>query len=123
VQLTLPVHPRYGELAELLRRFGPDAVWLAFADGHVTIVPRSWTSLVPSAPPILVGKRPVHVAPEAAVQLAKWIAVRCGPGGEKLDTSIEAGDTAAEHGRRRGAPRCRPCGAPCTMGKSRVAYS
>ena len=65
----MPVHPRCGEPAELLRRHGPDAVWLEFADGHVTIVPRSWTSLVPSQPPIYVGKRPVRLTPDAAARV------------------------------------------------------
>jgi hypothetical protein len=97
----LPVHPRCDEPADLLRRFGPDAVWLEFADGSVTIVPKTWTSLVPRSSPLVVGKQLVRLAPAAAAALAAWIAARreslCG----KLDTSIEAGDTAAEHGRRR----------------------
>ena len=36
------MHPRCGELAELLRRHGPDAAWIELADGYVTIVPRGW---------------------------------------------------------------------------------
>jgi hypothetical protein len=102
VQLTLAVHPRCGELAELLRKHGPDAVWIELAGRYVTIVPRGWTSLVPRQPPICVRKQPVHLAPAAAVQLAKWIAARCAsPPGEKLDARIDSGDTAPEHGRRR----------------------
>ena len=67
MQLTLAVHPRCGEPAELLRRHGPDSVWIEFKDRYVTIVPRAWTSLVPSQAPLRVGKRPVHLSPDAAV--------------------------------------------------------
>ena len=67
---------------------------------RVTIVPRGWTSLVPRQPPLRVRKQLVHVAPAAAVQLARWITARA-VAREKLDTSIESGDMAAKHGRRR----------------------
>ena len=96
MQLTLTLHPRYGEAAEVLRGYGPDAVWLEFADGQVTIVPRTWTSLVPRATPMSVRDHPVRLAPSAATKLARWIAARRTPRGEKLAAPIEPGDKAAQ---------------------------
>jgi hypothetical protein len=100
VQLTLVVHPRCGEPAEVLRRYGPDAVWLEFADGQVTIVPRTWTSLLPQSTPLRVDDQPVRLAPDAAVKLASWIAARRALRGKKLDAPIEPGEKAAQDGRR-----------------------
>ena len=77
MHLTLTIHPRCGDPVEVLRRFGPDAVWIEFADGQVTIVPRTWTSLVPRAAPMSVNDRPVRLAPDAAIKLARWITARC----------------------------------------------
>jgi hypothetical protein len=75
-------------------------VWIEFADGQVTIVPRTWTSLVPRAAPMSVNDRPVRLAPDAAMKLARWITARCAPG-EKLAAPIEPEDKAARDGRRR----------------------
>jgi hypothetical protein len=101
VELTLAVHPRFGESAQLLRRYGPDAVWLEFADGQVMIVPRSWTSLVPQSTPLRVDDQPARLAPDAAMKLASWIAARRAPRGQKLDAPIESGEKAVQDGRRR----------------------
>jgi len=92
----------------MLRGYGPDAVWLEFADGQLTIVPRTWTSLVPCATPMSVRDQPVRLAPDAATKLAKWIAARRARRGEKLDARIKSGDKAAEDGQRRRTGRDGP---------------
>jgi hypothetical protein len=81
-----------------MRRFGPDSVWLEFHDHRITIVPRSWTSLVPRASPLVMGERPVRLAPRVAHELALWVAAQR-PVDQKLDTTIQ-GDQTLAYGRR-----------------------
>jgi hypothetical protein len=76
VRITLAVHPRYGEEAQVLRGYGPDAVWLEWQDGQITIVPKSWTSLVPRPGPLRVRGRPVRLSPDVAKTLALWVEAR-----------------------------------------------
>ena len=75
-------------------------MWLEFADGQLTIVPKTWTSLVPRAAPLTVRGQPVLISPDAATKLAMWIAARRTPLGKKLAVPIEPGDKAAQDGRR-----------------------
>ena len=91
VHITLAVHPRYGQEAQVLRAHGPDAVCLEYCDEQVTIVPKAWTSLVPRAAPLAVGGTPVRLCPEATKKLAEWVRARAKRAGKKSWRNDQSG--------------------------------
>lgn len=74
--ITLAVHPWYGEAVEVLRTHGSDGVFVERANGEQRAVPESWTSLVPRVPCQLSDGQTIRLAPESALDLARWVAAR-----------------------------------------------
>ncbi len=74
--ITLAVHPWYGEAVEVLRSYGSDGVFVERANGERRAVPESWTSLVPRVPCQLSDGQTIRLAPESALDLARWVAAR-----------------------------------------------
>ena len=74
--LTLAVHPWCGEEVTVRRVYGTDAVMIERENGDVRIVPTRWTDLQPRSETATVEGREVHLTPEAARALCRWLAVR-----------------------------------------------
>ena len=87
--IVLKVHPWCGQTVDVVRGFGDDAVWIERQDGDLRIVPLSWTALQPRGSELMVGSRPVHLAPQGLGALARWVEARrgqaCAPCDERLD--------------------------------------
>ncbi len=119
--LTLAVHPRAGEGLTVLRRHGPDAVWVEHVDGLVSILPTAWTSLHPRGAPLSHDGAPVRLAPDAALALAAWVSAR----GAAPAPPPVADETAAAQPERDGASdddpsnRCDPPRPDGVVGRAR----
>jgi hypothetical protein len=74
--VTLLVHPRYGEEIVVLSTYGRGAVWAETSDGGLRLLPIAWTSLHPRGEPLAFGAQPVRLAPEALLELAGWVVAR-----------------------------------------------
>ena len=100
--LSLAVHPWHGEDVRIVRDCSVGTVWIERelekdgAVGEVRIVPRTWTSLVPRAAPLLVDGKPVRLDPEAVLELARWIAAQAS--GEKVALPISTRESENSEG-------------------------
>jgi hypothetical protein len=63
--IRLPVHPLYGERVEVVARYGRHALRVEQPDGHLRLLPVTWTDLVPRPAALAVKGMPVRLAPEA----------------------------------------------------------
>lgn len=60
----------------VVRRHGDDAVWVEREDGDLRIVPVSWTALVPRASLVGSDGQGGRLAPQAALELSRWVVAR-----------------------------------------------
>jgi hypothetical protein len=74
--VTLAVHPWFGEELSVVSVYGRQAVCAETAEGQLRLLPVAWTTLRPRAAPLVVGRRPVRLAPEGLRELALWLAAR-----------------------------------------------
>jgi len=117
------VHPLCGEEIAVGRDYGPDAVWAELPDGRLTILPRAWTSLdLRPAELAVEGYAALRLGLQVALDLARWVAVRAGPGafGRKVDLEIDIADTAAGGSERRADSVC-DRGASAVVGQARAS--
>ncbi len=70
------VHPRNGEEVTVLKRHGPDALWVETSEGILTIIPVAWTDWRPRPAALELDGKPVRLAPEAMKLLSAWVAGR-----------------------------------------------
>lgn len=77
-RITLAVHPWHGETVGVVRIYGSHAVCVERETGARRIIPASWTSLVPQVRYLTSDGKAVRIGPQAAHQLAHWIAARRG---------------------------------------------
>lgn len=112
--LTFPIHPGFGSALTVLRHYGPDMVRVEDAEGREWIIPVAWTSLRPRTAPLSHGGVPVHLAPDAVLALAAWVAARRAPTGPELSEfdrqaaaaqRVEHGVSEGHPARRRGRAR------------------
>jgi hypothetical protein len=89
-QVTLSIHPRFGQTIVILRRYGPSSVWAEYSDGELTILPRAWTSLVPRLSDARLGERTVKLTIDVMLELTGWVDARCGDC-QELDSSPRRG--------------------------------
>lgn len=92
--ITLRIHPHYGQEVRVIRAYGPNALWVEAEDGTLNILPAAWTDLRPRVDLSQVSDRAVRLAPEAAKELAAYVAAQRGDG--RPDDSSSRGPTKGE---------------------------